>query len=152
MTPSLKKLKAYLDAVETLQRLGAVAVPIVSASLAVFVGSRTVAILIAVAAAVAAVFGVFFTSATYQGDSKQVCFTVRRKYLIRSAVSAGVVLLAFVISDPDVAVMVGFIAPIREFLLTAMLLFDVTVAIGAFLSVYFLVGSIVLSSPSLWLA
>lgn len=146
----IQRLKQYTDGIGVIEKTFAAAATAIATGASLLAGSRTLAILMIISTVAAAILSWIFTSATYRNCNKSICLRVRRWYL--SACALGIVLVAsaFIIANSNVGGISPILARVRELLLTVMLVFDLTVLVGVFIAVYFVVGGIIVSSPAMW--
>jgi hypothetical protein len=144
-------LKAYAESVDSLQKVASILLPLCSAVASVLiVGSRTLGIVMAIAALFAGALGFYFTIGAHGGRQRGPCLKLRNWYAMWSVLGIAFTLIVLLLTDPDFAKIASGFEGVRELLFSSMLLLNVLVAAGVFVFVYFLVGAILLSSPRLW--
>jgi hypothetical protein len=147
----LASLKAYAESVDSLQKLASAALPLAGALASLLViGSRTLAIVMAVVAILAGGLGFYFTIGAHAGRQRGPCLKLKNWYVLWSICGILFTVAILLVADPDFVKVGSLFERIRELLLSTMLLLNFFVAAGVFIFVYFLVGAIVLSSPKLW--
>lgn len=148
MLEQVKKLFEAVDLVhKTLDAIAWVAAMVLPLAI---ISSQTIRYLMGAGAFVGGMLGYYLTVSRWAGQGREVCLHRRNAYFGFLWLPLVVVVITFLVLEPDIAARNLFLRDLRELLLNAMLLPNLIISLGTLFMSFFLIGAITLNSPKLW--